>query len=66
MDLASAHFPRSSIQCISEHDFKLKPDVLKEKRFPNTWNSDGPIHLQSSSITLCVQDLLILGTGLVK
>lgn len=34
-DLASAHFPRNSIQCISEHGFKLKPDVLKEKRFPN-------------------------------
>lgn len=36
VDLAPAHFPRNSIQCISEHGFKMKPDVLKEKRFPNT------------------------------
>lgn len=61
VDLASAQFPRNSIQCISDHDFKLKPDVLKEKRFPKTCNSDGPIQLQSSSIMLCM-----LGTGLVK
>lgn len=61
MDLASAHFPRNSIQHISEHGFKLKPDVLKEKRFPNTENSDGAIQLQSSILILCV-----LGTGLAK
>lgn len=61
MDLASPHFPRNSIHCISEHDFKLKPGVLKEKRFPNTLNSDGPIQLQNSSIMLCV-----LCTGLVE
>lgn len=35
VDLASAHFPRNSIQSISEQGFKLKPDVPKEKRFPN-------------------------------